>query len=78
MLAAVHDFVDNSVGDAPFLLIDESYAGYLSRALVRDRADQVLGLALICPLGVAVHRMQRTVPALRVLTPISRSNRHAG
>src|SRR5262245_59392192 len=34
VLAAVHDFVDDTIGDSPFLLIGESYGGYLSRALV--------------------------------------------
>jgi pimeloyl-ACP methyl ester carboxylesterase len=64
VLAAVHDFVDNSIGDSPFLVVGESHGGYLSRALVRDRVDQVLGLALICPIGVAVRRESRAVPAL--------------
>ncbi|MCT9934898.1 alpha/beta hydrolase [Planotetraspora sp. A-T 1434] len=67
VLAAVHDFVDDAIGDTPFLLIGESYGGYLSRALVRDRADQVLGLALICPIGTAVRHANRTVPTMQVL-----------
>jgi len=69
VLAAVHDFVDDTIGDAPFLLVGESYGGYLSRALTRDRADQVLGLALICPIGSAVRQANRTVPAKQVLRP---------
>jgi pimeloyl-ACP methyl ester carboxylesterase len=69
VLAAVHDFVDDTVGDAPFLLVGESYGGYLSRALARDRAGQVLGLALICPIGTVVRREDRTVPEPRVLRP---------
>ena len=36
---------------SPKYLIGESYGGYLARALVRERPDQVLGLALICPIG---------------------------
>jgi pimeloyl-ACP methyl ester carboxylesterase len=69
VLAAVHDLVDDAIGDAPFLLIGESYGGYLSRALARDRRDQVLGLALICPIGVTVRRADRIVPAMQVLRP---------
>lgn len=69
VLAAVHDFVDDAIGDSQFLLIGESYGGYLARALARDRADQVLGLALICPVGTALRSENRTVPALRVLRP---------
>lgn len=69
VLAAVQDFVDDAIGDTPFLAIGESYGGYLSRALVRDRADQVLGLALICPIGTAVRHADRRVPAMQVLRP---------
>lgn len=49
-------FVDEAIGDEPFLLVGESYGGYVSRALVQRRPDQVLGLALICPMAVAHHR----------------------
>ncbi|WP_239133402.1 alpha/beta fold hydrolase [Rugosimonospora africana] len=67
VLAALDDFVDRTIGDAPFLLVGESYGGYLSRALVRTRADQVLGLALICPIGAVVEHADRHVPGHRVL-----------
>ncbi|MDI6102313.1 alpha/beta hydrolase [Actinoplanes sp. NEAU-A12] len=69
LLAAVHDFIDKTIGDQPFLVIGESYGGYLSRAVTRDRAAQVLGLALICPIGTIVDRSRRTLPAKRVLRP---------
>lgn len=69
MLAAVLDFVAATLGDTPFLLAGESYGGYLSRALVQARPDQVLGLALICPIGTAVEPAGRTVPGHQVLRP---------
>jgi pimeloyl-ACP methyl ester carboxylesterase len=68
ILAAVHGFVDTVVGSRPFLLVGESYGGYLARALVRERPRQVLGLALICPVGVLDHA-RRTLPARQVLRP---------
>ena len=49
VLAALLAFVDERIGTAPFLVIGESYGGYLARAVARARPDQVLGLALICP-----------------------------
>lgn len=49
VLAALLVFVDERIGAAPFLVIGESYGGYLARAVVRARPEQVLGLALICP-----------------------------
>jgi pimeloyl-ACP methyl ester carboxylesterase len=67
MLAAVHDFIDDHLGDTPFLLLGESYGGYLARALAHDRPAQVRGLALICPVGTALPRDQRDLPEHRVL-----------
>lgn len=69
VLDALQDFVDDTIGDEPFLLIGESYGGYLSRGLVRARAQQVLGLALICPAGNNLEKAERTVPERQVLRP---------
>jgi pimeloyl-ACP methyl ester carboxylesterase len=43
--------VDSTIGDEPFLVIGQSYGGYLARAIASRRPQQVLGLALICPVG---------------------------
>ena len=62
MLDAVQDFVDDTIGDEPFLLIGESYGGYLARALAGARPEQILALALICPIGTAVDHAERRLP----------------
>ncbi|MBR8640464.1 alpha/beta hydrolase [Streptomyces tuirus] len=67
VLDAVRDFVEEAIGDAPFLLVGESYGGYLARALAADRPEQVLGLALICPIGVAVEPAERRLPDKQVV-----------
>lgn len=67
VLNVVQEFVDQTIGGRPFVVVGESYGGYLARALVRSRAEQVLGLALICPIGTAVEYADRTVPDLQVL-----------
>lgn len=69
LLDAVQDFVDEAIGETPFLLVGESYGGYLARALTRSRTGQVLGLALICPVGAALEHAERTVPDRQVLRP---------
>jgi pimeloyl-ACP methyl ester carboxylesterase len=66
---AVLEFVDEVIGDAPFLLVGESYGGYVARAVVRARAERVRGLAMICPVGTAVERAERTRPEHQVLRP---------
>ncbi|WP_112229768.1 alpha/beta fold hydrolase [Lentzea atacamensis] len=65
MLAALEEFVDTQIG-GPFLLVGESYGGYLARALAHRRPDQVRGLALICPTGTNVFPADRTLPRFEV------------
>src|SRR4051812_12016557 len=62
VLSALDAFVDEHIGAAPFLLAGESYGGYMARAPARPPGAQVLGLALICPIGTAVEHAERTVP----------------
>ena len=49
-LDAIAAVVDDRIGDEPFLVVAQSYGGYLARGLVDRRPEQVAGLALICPL----------------------------
>ncbi|TDU84204.1 pimeloyl-ACP methyl ester carboxylesterase [Kribbella voronezhensis] len=62
IMAALIEFIDTEIGDEPFVLIGESYGGYLARGLVAQRPSQVLGLGLICPIGTALEHAERTVP----------------
>jgi pimeloyl-ACP methyl ester carboxylesterase len=68
VLDRVDAFIDEAIGDEPFLLVGESYGGYLSRALVQRRRTQVLGLALVCP-SVVAEASDRDVPARIVRRP---------
>ncbi|WP_448005335.1 alpha/beta fold hydrolase [Agromyces bauzanensis] len=61
-------YVDEVIGDEPFLVVGESYGGYLSRALVQRRRGQVRGLALICPMVIA-EAPGRALPARTVRRP---------
>ncbi len=67
VLAALLAFIDDHLGSDPFLLIGESYGGYLARGVLQNRSPQVLGLALICPIGRTVINKDRNVPEHRVL-----------
>ncbi|MEU5870811.1 alpha/beta hydrolase [Glycomyces sp. NPDC047369] len=69
MLDAVQGFVDHVIGDAAFVLVGESYGGYLARALARSRPDQVLGLGLVCPIGKEARHSKRTLPPHTVIAP---------
>jgi pimeloyl-ACP methyl ester carboxylesterase len=69
ILQVVDDFVQTEIGSERFLIVGESFGGYLARTLTRRRADQVLGLALICPIGIALERTERRRPPRAVLRP---------
>nr|WP_236022917.1 alpha/beta hydrolase [Dictyobacter formicarum] len=62
MLDLVLDFIDQVIPGQRFLLVGESYGGYLSRGVVLRKSEQVDGLALICPAVIAD-------PARRELPP---------
>lgn len=66
VLETLDAFIEEQVGQEPFLLVGESYGGLLARAIVNRRLGQVRGVALICP-SVALPYAERTVPALQVM-----------
>ncbi|WP_432988383.1 alpha/beta fold hydrolase [Dactylosporangium sp. CA-233914] len=63
VLAALESHLDEWIGDEPYLVVGESYGGYLARALANRHQHRVLGLALLCPIGTAVKHAERTLPA---------------
>lgn len=67
MLDAVQGFVDHMIGDSPFIVVGESYGGYLARAVAGSRPEQVLGLGLVCPIGKEARHSKRTLPSHTVI-----------
>jgi pimeloyl-ACP methyl ester carboxylesterase len=63
-LAAVESVLHDLVGDAPFLLVAQSYGCYLARGLADRRPTQVAGLAMICPLLVSGELAGEHAPVL--------------
>ncbi|MQA84102.1 MAG: alpha/beta fold hydrolase [Streptosporangiales bacterium] len=60
--------VDAVIGEQAFLVVGQSYGGYLARAIASRRPRQVAGLALICPLvGEQVRAEEVDVPEHVVL-----------
>ena len=60
MLQVVLDFIDKVIPNESFLIVGESYGGYLARGIINKKMDDVDGLLLICPVIVATHS-KRTV-----------------
>lgn len=70
LVAALEEFADAEIG-SEFLVVGQSYGGYLARALAHRRPEQVIGLALSCPVGKYLRASQSTVPDLEVRWPHS-------
>ena len=61
MLDVIVDFIDAIIPGQQFLLVGESYGGYLSQGVVHHKFEQVAGMALICS-GTIMERSQRDLP----------------
>jgi pimeloyl-ACP methyl ester carboxylesterase len=48
-------FIDGVIGDRPLLVVGHSAGGYFAQATADRRPEQVVGLALLCPLLAGVH-----------------------
>jgi pimeloyl-ACP methyl ester carboxylesterase len=66
MLDVVVDFIDAVIPGQQFLLVGESYGGYLSQGVVHHKFEQVAGMALICS-GTIMERSQRDLPPRAVI-----------
>lgn len=52
-------FVRETLADRPFAVLGSSFGGLLARSLVADLPDQVLGMALLCPVVDPVQARRR-------------------
>ncbi|MBO8164541.1 MAG: alpha/beta hydrolase [Brevibacillus sp.] len=66
MLSVVLKVIEELLPGQPYLLVGESYGGYLARGILAKQMDRVDGIALICPMIVA-ERTERDLPAHTVL-----------
>lgn len=49
MLNAVLDFIQVLLPDQEYLIVGESYGGYLARAIIEKHKERIIGAAFICP-----------------------------
>ncbi len=66
MLEALFELLDAIIPSQRFLVMGESYGGYLARGMVNKRASQVAGIVLLCPAVIPGYRKGEVVP-LRVM-----------
>ncbi|MET4562630.1 pimeloyl-ACP methyl ester carboxylesterase [Lysinibacillus parviboronicapiens] len=61
MLQAVIDFIDAVIPNQPYLLVGESYGGYLTRGVIRQQSEKIMGVAFICRM-IIPEKQHRTLP----------------
>ncbi|AVQ98408.1 2-hydroxy-6-oxo-6-phenylhexa-2,4-dienoate hydrolase [Oceanobacillus iheyensis] len=66
ILETVLDFIQVVIPDQPYLLMGESYGGYLARGIVDAQREHVHGLCLLCPV-IIPEKGERTLPAHTIL-----------
>ncbi|MHA1777138.1 MAG: alpha/beta hydrolase [Promethearchaeia archaeon] len=67
ILALLEIFIKNTIGTKPFLLVGESYGGYLAQGLIFRLSSQILGSILICPV-VIPELSKRTLPPSQIIS----------
>ena len=53
ILDCLIDFADKVIGNEKFIVIGQSYGGYLAQGIISSIPEKTLGLGLLCPLVVA-------------------------
>jgi pimeloyl-ACP methyl ester carboxylesterase len=61
MLDVVMDFIEALIPDQQFVLVGDSYGGYLARGVIYRMPERLEGLLLICPASV-MDRRKRQLP----------------
>lgn len=64
MLSIVEEFIKAIIGDEKFLLIGESFGGYLAMGILLHRKENIAGIMLLCPVVV---QKNRRLPEKRVV-----------
>ena len=58
----VLELIDEVIGDERFLLVGQSWGAYLARAVIAERRDRILGVALDIPVVIATHADRDVAP----------------
>ncbi|MFD1019568.1 alpha/beta fold hydrolase [Thalassobacillus hwangdonensis] len=66
MLKAVCEFIQSVIPDEDYIIVGESYGGYITRGIIKKDAERVQGAAFICPV-ILPNPEDRTVGAHHIL-----------
>ncbi len=66
ILNAVLDLIQEEIPNEQYLLVGESYGGYIARGIIQKQPEQILGAAFICPVIIPISE-NRTVEKHKIL-----------
>lgn len=66
MLEVVIEFIKKVIPDESFLVVGESYGGYLARGVLCHMANLVDGMLLLCPVIIAEHSKRNVPPHISI------------
>ncbi|GLC89624.1 alpha/beta fold hydrolase [Lysinibacillus piscis] len=61
MLEAIISFIEALIPNQSYIIVGESYGGYLAQGVIRSQKEKLLGAAFICPM-ILPNKEDRTVP----------------
>ncbi|OEH92355.1 alpha/beta fold hydrolase [Bacillus solimangrovi] len=67
MLEVVMKFIDTVIPNQSYLVVGESYGGYVARGLIAKRRGNVAGAAFICPM-IIPEQSKRKLPAHTIVS----------
>jgi pimeloyl-ACP methyl ester carboxylesterase len=62
----IKDFIKKIIEDENYILIGESYGGYLMRKLIKDEPEKIIGAMFVCPVIIPDYK-KRNIPARKVI-----------
>jgi pimeloyl-ACP methyl ester carboxylesterase len=66
MYEIIKGIIEKTIGNEKYILIGESYGGYLMRKLIQEEPKKILGAMFICPVFIPDYN-KRTLPRQKIL-----------
>ena len=66
MYDTVKSFLGNIIGDEKYIIIGESYGGYLMRKFIKYEPNKILGAMFVCPV-IIPEKNRRTIPQREII-----------
>jgi pimeloyl-ACP methyl ester carboxylesterase len=62
----IKEFIKKITGDENYILVGESYGGYLMRKLIKDEPEKIIGAMFVCPVIIPEYK-NRDVPERKII-----------